>query len=127
MSKNTDIRTPQADVPPAPDGLKAERIQEAAAGESRLKAERIQIALRDLPGWRLQRGARQIARTYELPNVQQVARMLQYVAELGYAGGSLPEVSLKGNALTFALPTIDGGGYLSEACFELAKSLEIRS
>lgn len=132
MNQNTDNRNQQELETPDPDGLKAERIQEALAaagadGESRLKAERIQIALRDLPGWRLQRGARQIARTFELPDAHQVARLLRYVADLGDSGGTMPDVTVRGGEVTFALPTVASGVYLMEPAFELAKALEIRS
>ena len=113
----------------SPDGLKAERIQEAtigASGESRLKAERIQLALRDLPGWHLHRNARQIARAVEAADAREVARLLRFVADLGQAGGHLPDVTVRGGVVTFALPTEGGGAYVTKACFELAQALEIR-
>jgi len=128
MSKTT--KTPasnQALEPPGETGLKAERIQlDAAAGPSRLKAERIQLTLRDLPGWRLQRGVNRIQRTYEMPDALQVSRMLQYVAELGYGSGSLPEIDVRGGEVTFRLP-ISSTGLIDEPLFDLAKALDVRS
>jgi len=119
--------TPQAQGPEGPGtaGLKAERIQSAAVGESRLKAERIQIALRDLPGWRLQRGARQIARTFEISDAREMARVLQYVADMGHSGRQMPDVNVQRGAVTFTLPTV-AGGWLETDVFELAKNLEVK-
>jgi pterin-4a-carbinolamine dehydratase len=127
MNENSNPRTQQSPETSGQAGLKAERVQEALAAEARLKAERVQITLKDLPGWRLQHSARQIARTFEMQDVQQVARLLQYVAELGFAGGELPDVSLRGGKVTFLLPTFGSGAFLEASHFELAKALEIRS
>ena len=127
MSKNPNPQTQKSPETSGPSGLKAERVEEAVAAGAGLKAERVEIVLKDLPGWRLQHSARQIARTIEMQDVQQVARLLQYVAELGFAGGELPDVSLRGGTVTFSLPTLGGGGFLEASHFELAKALEIRS
>lgn len=104
-------------------GLKAERIQSAPPAETRLKAERIQIQLRDLPGWSLQRGGTRIARTFEVPDAREAARFLQYVVDLGVNGFPLPDVSLTRGAVTFSLPTVDDG-WLETRVFELAQALE---
>ena len=108
---------------PGPNGLKAERIQEAAAavfgGVTRLKAERIQLALRDLPGWTLQRGG--ITRTFELADKREVSRLLQLIAELG-DDGEMPELHIRRDQVTFVLPTVDDGA-LEKPLFELAQSL----
>ncbi len=112
---------------PSPAGLKAERIQEVATGQeanpggTRLKAERIQLALRDLPGWTIQRGG--IVRTFELADNREVSRLLQPVAALA-PDGELPELYVRRGRVTFLLPT-DDDGYLEEPLFEMAKSLTV--
>jgi pterin-4a-carbinolamine dehydratase len=106
-------------------GLKAERIQFAPPAETRLKAERIQIQLRDLPGWNLQRGGTRIARTFEVPDAREAARFLQYVVDLGLNGFPLPDVNLTRGAVTFSLPTVDDG-WLETQVFELAQALEVK-
>ncbi len=126
MSK-TEKTIDQALESPGATNLKAERVQlDSPAAPSRLKAERIQLALRDLPGWRLQRGVNRIQRTYEMPDAQQVARLLQYVAELGYGGGTMPEIDVRGGEVTFRL-AISSTGLIDEPLFDLAKALDVRS
>lgn len=122
------VLTPGPIGPVGTDGLKAERIQLAptVAPGSRLKAERIQLALRDLPGWHLSRSARRIARTYELPDGLQVARLLRYVADLAAAGADLPEIQVGQGEVTFTLPTL-GGSWIEAESFEMAKALEIQA
>jgi pterin-4a-carbinolamine dehydratase len=125
---NKTVNTPSTqqalDTPGA--ALKAERIQLEPVGQTRLKAERIQLVLRDLPGWRLQRGVNRIQRTYELSDSHQVSRLLQYVAELGYGGGNMPEIEVRGGEVTFRLP-ISRTGMIDEPLFDLAKALDVRS
>jgi pterin-4a-carbinolamine dehydratase len=111
---------------PGSDGLKAERIQGAVPfGDLKLKAERIQIVFRDLPGWRLERGGRIIARTFELGSVREIARFLQYVAELGHAGDLLPDVIVQAGRVTVALPTVGGGSWIEPHHFALAQAFEV--
>jgi pterin-4a-carbinolamine dehydratase len=111
------------DGDPGPAGLKAERIQEALVidprGVTRLKAERIQLALRDLSGWTLQRGG--ITRTFELADKSEAARLLQFVAGLEIEG-EMPEVHIRRGLVTFVLPTVDDGS-LEKPLFEMAQSL----
>jgi pterin-4a-carbinolamine dehydratase len=105
-----------------PAGLKAERIQEAISadtGVTRLKAERIQLALRDLRGWTIQRGG--IARTFELADKLEASRLLQSVAGLDLEG-EMPELHLRRGRVTLVLPTVDDA-YLEEPLYEMAKSL----
>lgn len=120
---------------PGGDGLKAERIQEAIGpaadggpdktpkGVNRLKAERIQLALRDLPGWFLQRNAFRISRTVPVADVQQAVQLLRQVADLGQAGWEMPDLQLTRGEVTLSLPTVDGS-WLEAQHFELAKALE---
>ncbi len=113
--------------PPGQTGLKAERIQlSAPVGETRLKAERIQLVLRDLPGWRLERGATRLERTFEPGDARQVSRLLQYVAELGYNAGSLPDLSVRGGRITLSLQTVDGG-WIDQQSFEMAQAMEVQA
>jgi pterin-4a-carbinolamine dehydratase len=109
-------------TPQVPTGLKAERVQLAPAA-GKLKAERVQLALRDLPAWRFAQGAQVIARTWELPDGLQVARLLRYVADLAAGGAALPEVHIGPGEVTFALPTV-GGSWLEAESFEMALALE---
>jgi len=107
-----------------PAGLKAERIQEAVSadpnGVTRLKAERIQLALRDLRGWTIQRGG--ITRTFELADKLEASRLLQSVAGLELEG-EMPELHIRRGRVTIVLPTVDDA-YLEEPLYEMAKSLE---
>jgi pterin-4a-carbinolamine dehydratase len=132
MKNNTrSIRIPVGTPPP--NGLKAERVQEAFAPtlpgiapvDTRLKAERIQIALKDLPGWQLFKGARFIARTFDLGSVAATTRFLQYVADVGAASDVLPDLAVHaGSTVVLALPVL-GGGWLETKYFELAQAFEV--
>jgi pterin-4a-carbinolamine dehydratase len=112
---------------PSGDGLKAERIQEAIGidpkGVTRLKAERVQLALRDLPGWSLQRNGFRISRTVAVADPQQAVQLLRQVADLGQAGWEMPDVQLSRGEVTLSLPTVDGS-WLAAQHFELAKALD---
>jgi pterin-4a-carbinolamine dehydratase len=123
---NDTTNTPQQAVPgPGETRLKAERVQGAPPAfddGQRLKAERIQLALRDLPGWRLARNARVISRTVEVASLEEAARLLLSVAELAFAGWSLPLLQVSAGRVTFTLPTVSGS-WLEEHHFELAKAL----
>jgi pterin-4a-carbinolamine dehydratase len=109
---------------PGTDGLKAERIQFAPTvpAGSRLKAERIQLALRDLPGWHVVRGA--IVRTYVAEDARQASRILQHVIEIGTSGGELPGILVDAGRVTFVLPTFQTG-WIAEPDLALARALEV--
>ncbi len=121
---NETVDTTNALDTPGTD-LKAERIQlESPVGQPRLKAERIQLALRDLPGWRLQRNANQIERGYDLADAQQATRLFQAISDLSYDSG-LVEVGVRGREVIVRLP-ISRTGLIEEPLFNLAVALEER-
>jgi len=88
----------------------------------RLKPERVQLQLADLPGWNVQPGGRGIIRHYQFPDMGQALAFLDVVGALGRAQGRLPEVALHGGGATVSVP-MPQAGWIASADYELARAL----
>jgi pterin-4a-carbinolamine dehydratase len=121
-TRSTVVKEPQG------NGLKAERIQEALAAAhpakgKRLKAERIQLVFRDLPAWKLQNGARFLARSFDLGTSAEVGRFLQSVGELAVAGEPVPRLAVDGVHVTVGVP-VQSGTWIEPEDFALAQAFD---
>lgn len=89
---------------------------------SRLKAERIQLALHQLPGWILGAEAQAICRPYELPTREAAVILSCLIAELARAQGHEAKLLLFGRHLTVTLTSPESGG-VTEADLDLARQI----
>ncbi len=89
----------------------------------RLKAERIQAGLQQLPGWQLVGDGAGIARLFAVPSVRAGALFASLVAEVAGTGGQGLEITLRGNAVTVTLSTPQAGG-ITQRDFDVASRLE---
>jgi 4a-hydroxytetrahydrobiopterin dehydratase len=95
-------------------------------GESRLKAERVQLLLEALPGWRLSPGGGSISRSFRFPAAGSALAFTQFVTALAGETGHTPAVSLEGLRVTCRLTTAAAGG-LTLQDFELAQRISLRT
>ena len=110
-----------------------QEVQEAPARQAsgpvklfeRLKAERIQLLLRELPGWRLTRSGTAISRAVQLPGHRSALAFANFAAELANDRGLTAEVDVRPQrvGVTLSNRTVRG---LTEAEFALAAALELR-
>lgn len=93
--------------------------------EEKLKAERIQLLLRDLPGWMVVRGGTAIARSYTLPSHRAAISFALFVNELAADHGHTADVDLRPNRVNVTLVNRLARG-LTQAEFDLAKAIDMR-
>lgn len=90
---------------PGPKLLKAERVQEdlMTKVDSRLKAERVQARLKEMPGWRLLKGGRGIDRVKELGSAEGAADYAGIVLRQAARDQQVTRVELQGNRVLLAV------------------------
>ncbi|HEX3526833.1 MAG TPA: hypothetical protein VH988_07185 [Thermoanaerobaculia bacterium] len=90
---------------PGPKLLKAERVQEelTAKVDSRLKAERVQVRLKEMPGWRLLKGGRGIDRVKELGSAEGAADYAGFVLRQAARDQQVTRVELQGSRVLLAV------------------------
>lgn len=111
-----------------PDHTTAERIQaqlEEGRIQSRLKPERIQALLAEVPGWSADEDTGSLTRTYEFPTVRAAGLFVQLAAEIGDGMGYVPEVDLRSRAVTVTITSSQEDG-LFELDFNVARILDSR-
>jgi pterin-4a-carbinolamine dehydratase len=102
--------------------MKPQEPDTPTAPRTRLKPERVQLKIADLPGWRLRPGGRAISRYYALPDTAQALAFLDTLRELGRSKGRLPQVDLKEDGALVSLPT-PRSGWIETADYELALAM----
>ena len=104
-------------------GLKAGVVPGLVREE--LKAERIQAALRELPGWALTAEGTALSRTFQVtvPASRPLVAFAGYVAELARYHGVEADLDVHLGGVTVTLSSRAGGG-LTEGEVELAKTLQ---
>lgn len=80
------------------------------AEESSLKAERVQLLLEDLPGWRLTAGGKSISRTFRFPGASSALAFTSFVSAVAGESGHGPAVHLEGSRVVCWLTTEAAGG-----------------
>ena len=96
---------PVANDAPVRTSLKAERVQEAlvAKVDARLKAERVQLRLKEMPGWRLLKGGRGIDRVKELGSAEAAADYAGFVLRQAARDQQMTRVELQGSRVLLAV------------------------
>jgi hypothetical protein len=96
---------PVASDASAPKFLKAERVQEElmAKVDSRLKAERVQARLKEMPGWGLLKGGRGIDRVKELGSAEGAADYAGFVLRQAARDQQVARVELQGSCVLLAV------------------------
>ncbi len=113
---NEPVPTPSTPAPGVPP------LAVEALAFSSLKAERIQLALLELPGWFLAEDAGSISRTFE-PRTREAALALTcLICEICRAEGHEAALHLTGNRLVVVVSTPEAKG-LTEADLELARRI----
>lgn len=108
MSRNqtmTQDSAPVANDASGPKFLKAERVQEelVAKVDARLKAERVQARLKEMPGWRLLKGGRGIDRVKELGSSEGAADYAGFVLRQAARDQQVTRVELQGSRVLLAV------------------------
>lgn len=96
-----------------------------APPEPSLKAERIQLALRDLPGWELAKDECAIERCYDCTSLDAAFLFLSYAWTTAFDRGQKPKVVIEGAQVLVRLSTASAGG-VTQADLELAHWIDRR-
>ena len=89
--------------------------------QQRLKAERVQLRLKQMPSWRVQPGGKVIDRVRQFPDALTAASYLAFAALLARQSGQRLWASVHGNAITVTLPGRSKG--ITEETLDLAEQL----
>lgn len=92
---------------------------------SKIKPERVQPRLAEVPGWTLAPGGGAITRTYQLPSFRAAIAFVGYVAELAEAADHHPDIDVRYRRVSLALATHSAGG-LTDKDFDLARAIDQR-
>jgi|SRR5665213_849946 len=101
-----------------------ESLESFAAGQVKMDAARIVLALTTLPQW--QRDGEVISRTFEFKDFPAAMDFVNAVASLAEQAQHHPDMDVRWNKVTLALTTHDAGG-LTEKDFALARQCEALS
>lgn len=71
--------------------------------EERLKSERVQLRLKRMQGWKMQKGGKAIDRVRELPDAQVAASYLAFAALLARQAGLPLRASVDGDTIQIAV------------------------
>lgn len=113
---------PKKKSPPRPaEALRATGIMTPAQAQQRLKAERVQLRLKQMPSWRTQPGGRVIDRVRQFPDALTAASYLAFAALLARQSGQRLTASVLGNTITVTLPGRAKG--ITEEILDLAEQL----
>ncbi len=96
-----------------------------ALGLYRLKAERIQLALLQLPGWSLTKDAHSIQRAFQLRTRAGALALTCLIVEISRAQGHEASLQLAGAKLVVTLTSAEIGG-VTEADLELARLISLQ-
>jgi pterin-4a-carbinolamine dehydratase len=111
---------------PRPDDTGGPAVfQSPGQARTRLKSERVQLRLKQLPGWRMQSGGRAIDRMRQFPDPMAAASYLAFAAMLARSTGQVLQAYVNGSTIIVALPgrsTRPGAG-LTEEVLDLAEQL----
>jgi pterin-4a-carbinolamine dehydratase len=92
--------------------------------EERLKSERVQLRLKRMQGWKMQKGGKAIDRVREFPDAQVAASYLAFAALLVRQAGLPLRASVNGNTIQIAVSGSAGRAEgVSEAVLDLAEQL----
>lgn len=89
----------------------------------RLKAERVQLALAELPGWKLTPDGRVITRTFRFEHHNGSLLFAFLVSGLGREAGHSPAMTIAAEAVVCQLTTPEAGG-VTERDLELARRID---
>jgi 4a-hydroxytetrahydrobiopterin dehydratase len=104
--------------------IPAGAVAPARAGESTLKAERVQLLLEELPGWRLTAGGKSISRVFRFPGVSSALAFTYFVSAVARESGHGPSVHLEGSRVVCWLTTQEAGG-LTLQDLEMARRISL--
>ena len=90
----------------------------------KLKDAEIQAALRDLPGWTLEKGMLQ--KSYKHPTFPEAIVFVSAVAQLAELANHHPDIDIRFNKVRLVLSTHSKGG-LTELDFALAERIDTLS
>jgi pterin-4a-carbinolamine dehydratase len=114
----------QRKVGPAQPGDTMRRTESLtqAQAQQRLKAERVQLRLKQMPSWKVQSGGKVIDRVRQFPDALTAASYLAFAALLARQSGQRLWASVHGSTITVTLPGRAKAG-LTEETLDLAEQL----
>jgi pterin-4a-carbinolamine dehydratase len=103
------------------DAMRRTESLTPAQAQQRLKAERVQLRLKQMPGWKVQPGGKVIDRVRQFPDALTAASYLAFAALLARQSGQRLWASVHGSTITVALPGRTKG--ITEETLDLAEQL----
>jgi pterin-4a-carbinolamine dehydratase len=115
---------PMYDAEDVHDGSPAAGGEPPARPLGRLKAERVQDRVREMPGWKVTRGGAAISRLFYVRSPQAQAHFLAFAGTLAQQAGRELAVTLVAEGLECRLTTPAAGGVTLQD-LELAKEISL--
>lgn len=124
-SKAERVQQPARPKAPRPAVVGFEPAPTPAQAQQRLKAERVQLRLRQLPGWKLRAGGKAIDRVRRFQDPQVAAAYLAYASLLASRFGQPLQAEVNGETVILALLSRSSrpGARITEDVLELAEQL----
>lgn len=91
-------------------------------GSNKLKAERVELMLAALPGWKLTFDQKGLTRTFQFPTTERAFAFVNLVAGMSFRRNQYPEVRLHRDTVTLNLTSPKVGG-LTVMDFALARQI----
>lgn len=102
--------------------IKSESPQQQTIQADRLKAERVQLRLAALPGWKLRSGEERITRRFRFSSPESAAAFAGLVFWLAHDRDHYPEIRIHRERMFLSLGPREAAG-LSERDLELAEAI----
>jgi pterin-4a-carbinolamine dehydratase len=109
-------------LPRPDDALRPTVSLTPAQAQQRLKAERVQLRLKQMPSWKMQSGGKAIDRVRQFPDALTAASYLAFAALLARQSGQPLRATVHGNTIMVALPGRSSKG-INEEVLDLAEQL----
>jgi pterin-4a-carbinolamine dehydratase len=137
MNEQSNVQELKSERVQEPEALQNQRAQRPnhTAGprgsrtrrkaQQRLKSERVQLRLRQMPGWRMQKGSKTVDRMRRFPDPLTAATYLGFAAVLAGQAGQPLCASVIGGTVVLALPGRFKNGFegVTEEVLNLAEQL----
>ena len=94
-----------------------------AASVDKLKAERVELLLAQIPGWKLSFDQKALTRSFQFPTTEKAFAFVNLVASLAFRRNQYPEVRFQRETVTLSLSNPKVGG-LTLLDFALARQIQ---
>lgn len=110
-------------IPQTPTPSERKPASRPAPSTDKLKAERVELMLKTLPGWKLSFDQKALTRSFQFPTTEKAFSFVNLVAGLAFRRNQYPEVRFQRATVTLSLSSPKAGG-LTLLDFALARQIQ---